>query len=78
MVLVKPGAANLFREIAGVKAEFDTLAPDRLAKFRRDEAGALDGVFVRIDFRFDEAADRFDDHLLFFVESKIHDELQRF
>jgi hypothetical protein len=36
-------------------------------------AGALDFVFVRIDFRFDEGADRIHDHLLLVGQCEIHD-----
>lgn len=70
--MVEAGTADFFREIAGVKAKIDAFATDLVSELRRDDAAALDFVFVRIDFGFDEGADRLDDHFLFFAQSEIH------
>ena len=55
--------------VVAASGELDlAIAPE----LRRHDAAALDLVLMRIDFGFDEGANRLDDHFLFFAETKIH------
>ena len=70
--VVQPRPAHAFGEIAGIKAQFNGLAPDLVGHFAWHFAGALHQILMRIDLVLDETAHRGRDHFLFLGQSVLH------
>src|SRR5690606_27484659 len=69
---IEPRPADIGRHVGGVEARFDRLRFQLVHEFGPQHAGALDLLFVRIEFVLDEGAGGLDDELLFFREAEIH------
>ena len=70
--MAKTTTAKFLRDIGGKVARFDTFVPNFMADFDWHLTAALDFGFMWVNFIFDEASDRVDDHFLFKAESEMH------
>jgi hypothetical protein len=70
--MAKTTTAKFLRDIGGEVARFDTFVPNFMTDFDWHLAAAFDFGFMWINFVFDEASDRVDDHFLFKTESEMH------
>ena len=68
----QPGTADLFGEVAGVKAKINRLLLDGLCQIGGDLAGAFNLCLVGVYFLFHKAADGGNDHVLFVRKTKVH------
>ena len=71
--MAKPRAADLFGEVAGVKAKIEDLLLDLLCHVVRHLTGPLNLRLMRVNLALHKVAHGGDDHLLLVGQPKIHD-----
>ena len=67
--MAQTGTTDTLRKVAGIKSQINRFLFDLLRNFMRHFAGTFDQLFVRVNFVFNETADRIRDHLVFFCQT---------